>query len=81
MEKKFTLRIGDAEVEKLDALKKMTGEKTDTGAIKYIIRNFEKLNVRYKNEIKQTQIFKQKNLEIEEKIQNFLAAFESLKLK
>lgn len=52
MERKFTLRIGEAEEERLDALRKLTGEKTNTGAIKYIIRNFEKLNYRYRSEIK-----------------------------
>lgn len=81
MERKFTLRLTADENEMLQALKKITGEKTDAGTIKHLIANFGNLNSRYVNEIKQNQTLRKKNYETDKKIENFIAAFEALKQK
>ena len=40
----FTLRIGSAEDKELKFIKENSGETTDTGAIRFILRNWINLN-------------------------------------
>ena len=50
--RQFVLRLEKAEESKMERLKQITGQNTDTGAIKHLIRNFDELNNRYLSEQK-----------------------------
>jgi len=49
--RQFTLRLEEAEDKQLTKLKELSGENTDTGIIKYCIRNYADLNNRLVAEI------------------------------
>ena len=55
MARQFTLRLDDAEDDKMDPLKKEVGINTDAGAIKFIIREYVNLNKRYLEEKEKKQ--------------------------
>lgn len=78
-DKKFTLRISEAESEKLERLKKVVGVNTYTGVIKYLISQYEDLNVRYLNEREANVRLKKENQSLQLKINTFLDAFNNLK--
>lgn len=78
MERAFTLRLTTIENNKLMGLKKLTGQKTDSGAIKCIIRTFEELDKRYKNEMELNKQLKNANANLKCKIDNFFCAFKDL---
>ncbi|ADY38217.1 hypothetical protein Bacsa_3696 (plasmid) [Phocaeicola salanitronis DSM 18170] len=78
-DKKFTLRISEAESEKLERLKKVVGVNTYTGVIKCLISQYEDLNVRYLNEREANVRLKKENQSLQLKINTFLDAFNNLK--
>lgn len=78
MKRQFTLRITVEESEKLEAIKKLVGENTDTGAIRSLINNYEELNKRYKAEIEKNGRLDRDKRELKEKISSFLSALNAL---
>lgn len=62
----------------LQVLKRETGEPTDTAMIRYIIRNYEKLNNKYNVELPKNREFADKIFILQERITEFLSAFKNL---
>ena len=54
----FTLRIGSAEDKELKFIKENSGETTDTGAIRFILRNWISLNVKLVEALKKNEELK-----------------------
>lgn len=81
MDRKFTLRIGDIEDTKLEEIKKLTGEATDSGAIKAVIRNYTDLNNRYNNEMAKNRELTKVYNSLNNRVEVFLSAFNALNNK
>ena len=77
----FTLRIGSAEDKELKLIKENSGETTDTGAIRFILRNWINLNKKLVDALKKNEELKKGNLRLQEKNNNFTNALEALKIK
>lgn len=81
MDRKFTLRIGDTEDTRLEEIKKLTGETTDSGAIKAVIRNYADLNDRYNNEMAKNRKLTEAYNSLNNRVEVFLSAFNALNNK
>ena len=78
-ERKFTLRLGVEESNMLQSLREITGEKTDSGAIKFIIRNYENLTLRYAAEMNKNKNLKIESSDQKRSVSHFLNSLENLK--
>lgn len=76
--KTFTIRLEEKEVKNLEALKKLVQQKTDNGAIKHLLRNFEDLNKRYVAEMNARMQVQNQLSELEMKVNGFTNSFETL---
>ena len=77
-ERNFTVRLGDIENEMLKELKKIIGEATDNGAIKYIIRHYAELDSRYNNEMAKNEKLSDENTNIKQSVKRFVSSFKEL---
>lgn len=78
MERKFTLRINAEETKQLQCIKALSGENTDTGAIRFVINNYAKLNELYLIEKDNSKSLRIEISMLKEKVKNFLFAFKDL---
>lgn len=74
----FTLRLGIEEENALQIIKNAIPEKTDAGAIKYLIKTYKELSLRYEVELKNNKDLREENQQLKSKIQHFCAAFADL---
>jgi hypothetical protein len=77
-DRKFTLRIGAEESAALEELKSLTGEATDTGVIRFIIRGYKNLNDRYLAEKSQNFKLTAQVSGLRDRTDTFLSAFNAL---
>ncbi|BAD51369.1 hypothetical protein [Bacteroides fragilis] len=78
MARNFTLRLGEVEDQKLQQIKTLVGETTDTGAIKHIIRNYAELSSRYDSEMKRNKKLSSDYQDIKQKVKLFCSALNDL---
>lgn len=78
MERKFTLRINTEETKQLQCIKELSGENTDTGAIRFVINNYAKLNELYLMEKGNRKSLEEEVRKLKERMKNFLSAFKEL---
>lgn len=78
MERKFTLRISTEETKLLQSIKELSGENTDTGAIRFMINNYVKLNERYLMEKDNRKSLQVEINKLKERVKNFVSAFKEL---
>lgn len=78
MERKFTLRINSTETDQLQRIKDLSGESTDTGAIRFVINNYVKLNELYLIEKDNKKSLQVEISRLKERVKNFLSAFKEL---
>ena len=74
----ITLRLTAEEAEQLEAFKKLTGKKSASEAIKYIVREYPRFCAHYKQEAKEYGELKRKYQEQDEAVKGFLSAFDWL---
>lgn len=77
-ERTFTVRLGDIENEELKKLKKLIGEATDNGAIKYIIRHYAELDQRYNTEMSKNETLSKENRDIKQKVKSYISSYKDL---
>lgn len=77
--KKFTLRLNEEEYKELSRIKGLTGTKTNTKAIQYLISHFVELNNRYIEEINKNTALKEKYKKQDRCVENLLKTFGTLK--
>lgn len=78
MERKFTLRINATETDQLQRIKDLSGESTDTGAIRFVINNYVKLNELYLIERENRKSLQVEISKLKERVKDFLSAFKEL---
>lgn len=78
MERKFTLRINSTETDQLQHIKDLSGESTNTGAIRFVINNYVKLNELYLIEKDNRKSLQVEISRLKERVKNFLSAFKEL---
>lgn len=78
MERKFTLRINATETDQLQRIKDLSGESTDTGAIRFVINNYVKLNELYLIERDNRKSLQVEISKLKERVKDFLSAFKEL---
>jgi len=74
-----TLRLNPEEKKKLDSLKKIMKQATDSGIIKEIICNYEDLYKRFNNEITKREHVEELYSDLQEKVQLYFDAEQDLK--
>lgn len=79
MERKFTLRLSEEENKKLQELRVLLNEKTDTGTITKVICQFKALSDSEINTRRQLIDVTRKADILKQKVQTFLSAFSALK--
>jgi len=77
--RQFVLRLEKAEESKMERLKQITGQNTDTGAIKHLIRNFDELNNRYLSEQKKRKQIEAEFSELKKNIEIYFSASDKIK--
>lgn len=79
MENRFTLRLGKEEYQSLQKIKQISGEVTNAGAIRYVIRTFCEQTERYAKEIDKNTRLNRRCQRQKEIVANFMDALEQLK--
>lgn len=74
----ITLRLTAEEVTQLEILKNLTGKRTASEAIKYIVREYPRFCTHYKQEAKEHGELKRKYQEQGEAVRGFLSALDRL---
>jgi ribbon-helix-helix protein, copG family len=77
--KRFTLRLDEEEYKELSRIKGLTGTKTSTKAIRYLISHFVELNNRYIEEINKNAALKEKYKKQDRCVENLLKTLGTLK--
>lgn len=77
--RRFTLRLTEEEYKALSRIKGLTGTKTNTKAIRYLISHFVELNNRYIEEINKNTSLKEKYKKQDRCIESLLQSISSLK--
>ncbi len=77
--RQFTLRLEEQEDEAMVILKELTGENTDTGAIKNCIRNYNELNNRYMAEKAKKNHVDNLYQELKQKVELYFSTSEEIK--
>lgn len=79
MDRKFTLRIIEEESVELENLKVLSGEKSDSGTIRFLIRNYARLNNRFQEEQRIRRQYEDELSRLKGVIRTYTSALESLK--
>ncbi|MCD8228528.1 MAG: ribbon-helix-helix protein, CopG family [Bacteroides ovatus] len=74
----ITLRLTAEEAEQLEALKSLTGKRSASEAIKYIVREYPRFCAHYKQEAREHGELKRKYQEQGEAVRGFLSALDRL---
>lgn len=74
----ITLRLTAEEAEQLEALKSLTGKRSASEAIKYIVREYPRFCIHYKQEAKEHGELKRRYQEQGEAVRGFLSALDRL---
>lgn len=74
-----TLRLTEEEKRKVEALKKLTGQKTDSGVIKEVINHYEELQKRYLIEISKREKAENQFSELKQKVSIYISTFQEIK--
>lgn len=74
----ITLRLTAEEAEQLEALKSLTGKRSASEAIKYIVREYLRFCIHYKQEAKEHGELKRRYQEQGEAVRGFLSALDRL---
>lgn len=74
----ITLRLTAEEVTQLEILKKLTGKRTASEAIKYIVQEYPRFCTHYKQEAREHGELKRKYQEQGEAVRGFLSALDRL---
>lgn len=75
----ITLRLTAEEAAQLEILKSITGKKSGSEAIKYIVKEYPRFCAHYKQEAREKGELQRKCHEQGEAIESFLTAFDRLK--
>lgn len=76
--KRFTLRLNEEEYKELSRIKGLTGTKTNTKAIRFLISHFVELNKRYTEEINKNTLLKEEYKKQDRCVESFLASIQGL---
>jgi len=73
-----TLRLTPAEEKKVETLKLLTKQNTNSGAIKEVINNYEELNNRYLLEIKKREKAEKQFSELKSKVALYFSTLQDI---